>query len=255
MRLTVSSADNKAVVEVYSSKELPTGCPSEHRGLLEDTPRAVTCRCDFWRIPGSTAKRVDPNDLAAAVTALIDRHWGDRDPATMLPNIKSPAVPGLLLAYTRSLIVTGQYVAVVQIDLDHFKKVNTDHGDVAGNRTLREFADRFRQAFDGLGVVVRTGGEEFSAVLASEDVGSLVKITDTFRLRMASDPLEAIGRTNTCSIGLCIYPNGDRFADAQHHDYILADAREAELRAKHEGRNRTALIDPPRRSLTHPRDG
>ena len=255
VRLTVISVNNGAEVARYQIEDPPPGDPSQARMLLEDIPSAVTCRCEIWRKPSPAGRRADANALVDSFTTLISKHWGDRDPATMLPFLKSPTGPARFVAAARELAANGRPMAVLHTDLDHFKAVNSDHGEEVGDRTLREFADRFRGAFQVIGVTVRTGGEEFSALLDCDNVGAVLRTTDAFRMQMENVPLAAIGRTNTCSIGLCIYPDGDRFGAAENEDSVLSDARQAERRAKEDGRNRLALIGPaPGKAASRPSD-
>ncbi len=53
--------------------------------------------------------------------------------------------------------------------MDKFKDINDGFGEPVGNIVIRAFADRLRGAFSDLGLVMRTGGEEFSAFLVSDD--------------------------------------------------------------------------------------
>lgn len=244
VRLTVFSRNNGATVACYGAGNPPTTPAFQTKILLYDAERAVTCNCEIWRQNAPAGRRADSNQLMEEVTALIDQHWGDRDPTTMLPYLKSPTVPALFAAAARELAASGRPVAVLHTDLDHFKSVNDKHGEVIGDQTLREFADRFREAFQQIGVTVRTGGEEYSALLDCEDVGMVIRTTDDFRKRMESEPLASIGSVNTCSIGLSFYPDGGQFGEVVQPDPVLVDARRAERRAKDEGRNRMALVGP-----------
>ena len=228
----------------YDSGDVPSSSANESRELLRDAQRAVTGRCEFWRTEVQGPRTVDVSKVSLELEDLIDRHWGDRDPATLLPYLKSPAPPKQFVGIMRWAATTDKPVAVLHTDLDDFKKVNTDHGEPVGDQVLREFTDRLREAFADLGVPVRAGGEEFSAILYGGSIAEIVEATDAFRRRMQDEPFSAIERTNTCSIGLRLYANGEAFLDVSHHDHILDDARLAERRAKAEGKNRIALVGP-----------
>lgn len=240
MRVLVTSVEDRAIVAEYASETIPANDPSHTRTFFEDEQQAVTCRCDMWRT-GATVLRSDADELMTAAAELVARHWGERDPATLLPYLKNAGVPTRFAAATRAAAATGCSVAVLHTDLDHFKKVNDSVGEPGGNAVLRQFAGRLREDFGEFGIVVRTGGEEFSALLYQKDLHEIVVATSLFRRRMADEPLLVIDRPNTCSIGLALFSDPDRLADVRHPDDVLSEARDAEKRAKSGGRNRIAL--------------
>lgn len=221
----------------------PTSKPSETRQLFDDGICAVTCEVEFWRTD-AIGTRTSIDEIVEELSSLVRPHWGERDPATLLPYLKSAVPLKQFVALMRELAANGHPAAVLHTDLDDFKAVNSDHGETVGDAVLREFTDRLRSAFADLGTPVRTGGEEFSAILYGSSIAEIVRATDAFRRLMQDEPLAAIHRTNTCSIGLCLYPSTDHFLDVTNQDQILQDARNAERRAKKEGKNRIALMGP-----------
>lgn len=239
LRVTIKSVDNDSEVALYQSVHVPAVEPNETRDLTGEES-AVRCRCDVWRV--GQGSRANLNDLISRLESLVD-HWRSRDPKTMLPNLSHPGTPERFVRFAQAA-ASAPIVAVLHTDLDHFKKVNDALGEPGGDRVLREFSDRFRKAFSQMGVVVRTGGEEFSAILQADSFGQLLRAVEEFRLQMETQHFEALGRSNTCSIGLSVYPDGERVSDATGKDEILSDARTAEVRAKSEGRNRIALVGP-----------
>ena len=58
--------------------------------------------------------------------------------------------------------ITGQPIAVIAGDIDHFKRVNDEHGHAAGDAVLVEVAYRLRKALRAFDLAYRVGGEEFS---------------------------------------------------------------------------------------------
>lgn len=240
VRVVVTSVERQAVVASYTSASLPTTEPAHAKTYFDDGQLAVTCRCDVWRT-GSGTPRADADQLMQSVADLVRRHWGERDPATMLPYLKSPGIPARFTAAARAAAVTGGPVGVLHTDLDHFKKVNDSVGEPGGNAVLRQFADRLREDFGQLGVVIRTGGEEFSALLDQAGLDRYLLTASAFRRRMATEPLALIDKPNPCSIGLALLPDPEPLAGARDPDDVLSDAREAERRAKSDGRNRIAL--------------
>ena len=66
--------------------------------------------------------------------------------------------------------ITGQPVAVIAGDIDHFKRVNDEHGHATGDAVLVEVAYRLRKALRAFDLAYRVGGEEFLVVLPGADV-------------------------------------------------------------------------------------
>nr|WP_230646544.1 GGDEF domain-containing protein [Bradyrhizobium sp. Leaf401] len=168
---------------------------------------------------------------------LANFHWGDRDPLTLLPFLKSAGTDTRVLAYAMEASDRGQCIAVLNTDLDKFKSINDDFSYEVGNAVLSEFGERFRTHFEDLGVVIRHGGEEFSAVLTHPDPIVILGRVEAFRAKMEKEPIRAIGRPNTCSIGLSVYYDGDVRAISGSIQELVKQAEDAEHRAKADGRN------------------
>ena len=130
----------------------------------------------------------------------------------------------------------GTPVAVLMIDLDHFKKVNDRFGHLAGDRTLKAVSDRLKEELRGYDAVGRFGGEEFIALLdgvAPETAMNIaVRITQAIR---ALTPLTAdhgCALPITASIGVANYPG-----DGTSIDALTAAADTAMYTAKTAGRD------------------
>lgn len=129
----------------------------------------------------------------------------------------------------RRLTTDGRELAVVLVDVDHFKAVNDEHGHLAGDRVLRDLAEHLRAAARHEDVVARLGGEEFGLLLADTDLPAAVGIAERLRGAVrdaASDP------GVTVSAGVAVARADD---DA---DTVLRRADEALYAAKGAGRDR-----------------
>jgi diguanylate cyclase (GGDEF)-like protein len=131
-------------------------------------------------------------------------------------------------------------LALLIIDLDHFKSVNDLFGHPAGDGVLKLVGASLQANARGEVIVARIGGEEFAAVLPEQDSGEAAAFAE--RLRGAIEALDldaSVGpRRITVSIGVASWRRGMvGVAD-------LMRATDAELyRAKQEGRNRVCVAD------------
>ena len=132
-------------------------------------------------------------------------------------------------------------VAVVFVDVDHFKDVNDTLGHAAGDTLLRAVASRLGAGLRERDLVARLGGDEF--VLLLEGVRGLddavqvaSRALDALRLPVAIDGLEV---RVTASLGVSIWP--DHASDA---DTLMKHADLAMYRAKEGGRNAVGVYTP-----------
>ena len=122
---------------------------------------------------------------------------------------------------------TGDPVALVAIDLDHFKSLNDRWGHEEGDRVLRQTASRMRAAFRAGDVIARLGGDEFVALLTDSGVAGARRAIS--RLRRVTPPDGAF------SVGVAIW---DRQEDLQE---LMKRADGALYAAKASGGNITEL--------------
>jgi diguanylate cyclase (GGDEF)-like protein len=127
-------------------------------------------------------------------------------------------------------------VCILLMDLDHFKKVNDEHGHATGDRVLRMFADRVRANVRKPDVLVRRGGEEFVLIIpaVSDDQQGLATAA-RIQENLQKEPLEiAPGKhlRQTVSIGVANW-NG-----SETPDQLEQRADHAMYEAKRRGRNR-----------------
>jgi diguanylate cyclase (GGDEF)-like protein len=132
-------------------------------------------------------------------------------------------------------------VAVLMLDLDHFKEFNDRYGHPAGDEALRVFADLLASSVRGHDVAARYGGEEFAVFLPGLAAGAAVEVAERIRERTESTiiPLGP-GLTGhlTVSIGVAVAPD-----HGAQRVVLLKAADEALYRAKLAGRNRVVSRD------------
>lgn len=130
----------------------------------------------------------------------------------------------------------GRPLAVVMVDLDHFKRVNDTHGHAVGDLALREVAAALQRGLRSSDVAARWGGEEFLLLLPEATVPPAAYRAEQLRLavlRMAQEPDRGLPADLTISAGVAVYPlHGSDAAS------LLRAADAALYRAKAGGRNR-----------------
>lgn len=140
-------------------------------------------------------------------------------------------------------------MAVLLIDIDHFKQVNDRHGHLVGDEALRAVATILRSAIRTKDVIGRFGGEEFVIALPDTDLADATVTADRLRAAVAASPLAAMcaGVLDdpdldpdtfrlTVSIGVAVYPG-----DGSTVDHLLLRADRAMYAAKAAGRDRVRL--------------
>jgi diguanylate cyclase (GGDEF)-like protein len=132
----------------------------------------------------------------------------------------------------------GSPLALLLVDVDHFKRVNDSHGHLSGDEVLRTLATEFRQQVRESDVVGRFGGEEFTVLLPRTDGAGAYGIAQRLRASAATLSVAAAdARINvTVSIGVAVL--------GQHgHDLfeLLAAADVALYRAKDAGRDQVRI--------------
>ncbi len=156
----------------------------------------------------------------------------ERDPLTGLGNRRhfDRRCAELMPALQRD----GEPVALVLLDIDHFKHINDAHGHAVGDGALTAMAALLRENMRSSDVLVRHGGEEFVMVLPGMPHGLAREFCDRLRERVAAHTgfCAAVPELRmTISLGLAAAPPFDAQA-------MLAAADLAMFRAKREGRNR-----------------
>ena len=133
-------------------------------------------------------------------------------------------------------------LALLLLDIDHFKTVNDTSGHAAGDLVLQRLATRLRGSVRSEDAVVRYGGEEFVVLLRRCGTADAVTIAETLRgaVRQVALPPGCPLAKLTASIGVAAYPD-----DGTDLDLLLGAADRAMYMAKHAGRDRVMCAPPP----------
>ncbi len=148
---------------------------------------------------------------------------------------------GLALAQARSAQTQRQkQVAVLYINLDHFKTINDSLGHAAGDQILCACAQRLRQCVAERGFIARPGGDEFVIALPSTDRAAAADVAAELLPCLAAPVV--VADTSVClsaSIGISLFPDDDQGADG-----LLREAEAALRHAKASGRGNQQFSTP-----------
>lgn len=166
-------------------------------------------------------------------------HLAHKDQLTGLPN--RSVLDSLLDTGIKRARRGRHRLAVMFIDLDHFKEVNDTLGHAAGDALLIEASQRMSSLLRDSDALARVGGDEFVAILDDlVDTQSASTVAEKLMQRL-SQPFDLDGHqaTISCSIGISIFPD-----DASDRSRLLRFADTAMYRAKTQGRNDWRFYTP-----------
>ncbi|WDI31104.1 PleD family two-component system response regulator [Hyphococcus flavus] len=195
---------------------------------------------------------VDKNELTARVmTQLRRKRYVDQLRSSFQVSLEMAVTDQLTGLYNRRYLAshlsamfdrafwTGRPLAIMVLDIDHFKVINDTHGHDVGDRVLKEFADRIANSIRGIDLACRYGGEEFLIAMPDTDLAFASVVAERLRAEIAEDKFTLNnGRDElgvTVSIGLASTEHGLEDDSAQK---LIKRADEALYEAKTGGRNR-----------------
>jgi diguanylate cyclase (GGDEF)-like protein len=126
-------------------------------------------------------------------------------------------------------------VAVIMIDLDHFKRVNDAAGHAAGDLVLTEIATLLKRHIRGTDIACRYGGEEFTLVLPNATLQSARSRGEAICSAIQEERRRLMGIT--ASLGVAVFPD-----HAEEPESLLRAADEALYEAKARGRNQVRIF-------------
>jgi diguanylate cyclase (GGDEF)-like protein len=202
----------------------------------------------FRQIAGQLSLIVEKSllleELAASNRKLLEaqhalQHQAAHDALTSLWNRRGIVdMVGMELARAGR---EGSRLALLVIDIDHFKRVNDAHGHAVGDEVLREVARRLQEGLRSAEALGRYGGDEFIAVLRPCTVATATRVSDRLRGLVESTliPTRAGLIPLTVTVG-AVVSSADQVFDPNG---LIEVADHALYRAKREGRNRAEITE------------
>lgn len=130
-------------------------------------------------------------------------------------------------------------LALIMMDIDHFKRFNDTFGHQAGDSLLRALGDFLKKRTRGQDIACRWGGEEFALVLSDASLDSALQRAEILREEIKQLDVQHAGQvlgTISLSMGVALFPD-----DGMTVSEILRVADQALYQAKREGRDRVCM--------------
>jgi len=220
----------------------PTGEPS-HFQIGEGKERRLY-RCTRTVVPGTRLR-----DLATVL--MFDDETEER---SLMERLEELASLDALTGLPNRRTIFGRFeeelerarrhrhpIALIIMDLDHFKRINDNYGHAAGDEVLRVLGRLLTETARSADVIGRYGGEEFALCLPETTPKAAMQFSERLRkrietLRVSTGEVEV---RVTSSFGVC----GKNRVGNEELRELLSRADTALYRAKHLGRNRSVFCD------------
>lgn len=130
-------------------------------------------------------------------------------------------------------------MALLYLDIDHFKSINDNLGHEAGDKILKEFSRRLHHVLREVDIICRLGGDEFTIIAegVADDDGAGIVASNILQELKSGGWLNNPELKITSSIGIAIYDGR-----TVEPDHLVALADKAMYKAKHSGRNNYKLL-------------
>lgn len=151
----------------------------------------------------------------------------------------------LLAGELRRSIRYERPLSLLMCDIDHFKRINDAYGHPAGDVVLRSIARRLSVATrEGIDLIGRYGGEEFSVMLPETDEETAWVIAERVRKAVGSEPIsmKGMGGVGENQITVTISVGVTTARETTNLDRLIATADRALYLAKENGRNRSTAL-------------
>lgn len=227
-----------SVASAKDLKELQSGIDTRLDGILsridqyrgKQEERLQSREQDFIKLREQLRAT---EDEAARLRANLteQRHRANTDALTAMPN-RHAYNERLTQEYNRWRRYRHKLSLVIG-DIDHFKRINDEHGHMAGDAILKQVANILTQGVRESDFVARHGGEEFVILMPETNLVDATKAVNKLRTAICKDPLSVndIALPVTISFGVAEFDSNDVPTDV----YTRADT--ALYRAKTKGRN------------------
>ena len=134
----------------------------------------------------------------------------------------------------------GCPLAVLFVDLDHFKSLNDEYSHEVGDQALRVVGQRLQESMRRIDTVARYGGEEFVVLLAETGLGAAVEVGERVRQMVEATDVPTESGTARLTVSVGVTTQG---RTATSLEGLIRRADEAMYAAKQAGRNRVVALE------------
>jgi len=249
--LNLTSDDSLRLVSQFRAHEATRQIPILMVGE-EDQTEKLAKALDLG-VNDYLMKPIDRNEMLARVrTQIRRRRYQERMRETYEQSLALALTDSLTGLYNRRYLLTHlgrlmndtaerqKPLALLIIDVDHFKAVNDTYGHAVGDRVLQHITELMRGNVRNVDLVSRLGGEEFVVVMPDTPEPFAMVVAERLREVIATTPMKTDdGRELTVTISIGCALREDEGADG--FDKLIARADTALYTAKRQGRNRVEL--------------
>ena len=139
-------------------------------------------------------------------------------------------------------IRSRESIAVMMVDVDHFKQVNDTYGHLIGDQVLRCVVNVVKHRIRAQDIVGRYGGEEFLVVLTDISTRGALKLAEQLRAAVVATHCSDTGTSISVTVSVGVFCG--RLEPGDSWDHLIHAADLALYRAKQGGRNRVELAQP-----------
>ena len=217
-----------------TSLEIPMIARGEIVGLLQLFASGISAVERLEHVTDLGSALADGMSLALANMALREklRNQALRDPLTGLYNRRY--MEDCLQRFVRLAERENREISLIMVDLDHFKRLNDEHGHSFGDQVLRDAAQALTGSLRETDIVCRFGGEELVVILPDCPLERAADKAELLRLRI-EELSNTHGADISASFGVASLPH-----TSQSVPDLLSAADQALYKAKQGGRNQVA---------------
>ena len=270
LSLDLADEDGLRLVSHFKSNERTRHIPIIMIGKQDDM-KMIASGLEFGA-HDYVVRPLDKNELQArARTQMRKKRYQERLRSSYEVSLSMALTDGLTKLYNRRYLEVHlekllqknredkKALAVLLMDIDHFKSVNDTHGHGVGDEVLQVFAERLREGVRGIDMIARYGGEEFVVVLPDVSQERAYRVAERLRANIANTPMPCAAEGGslpiTTSMGGAII-HGDE--DGVTVRSALDRADKELYSAKDNGRNciyfeHKGLLNPAELELFDPR--
>lgn len=201
LSLNLGAEDGLRLLSYFKSSDKTRNLPVVLLGKDEDMQK-ISHGLEFGA-HDYVIRPIERNELKARIrTQLRKKRFQERLRSSYEISLSMALTDGLTGLYNRRYLEVHlekllkknredrKHLAVLLMDIDHFKSVNDTYGHGVGDEVLKVFAERLKGKLRSIDTVARYGGEEFVVILPDVSVERAYRVAERLRLGIANDPFK-----------------------------------------------------------------